>query len=70
MRGGMRDAKPRLRPTQLALMGAKEAAGLRGPASMGVDAVEEVTKEAKKEAKKDSGSPGADGSRRDSSKGF
>jgi HEAT repeat protein len=54
MRGAMRDAKRRLRPTQLALMGAKEAAGLFGPASMGLDAVQEVMKE----AKKDSGSPG------------
>lgn len=54
MRGAMRDAKRRLRPTQLALMGAKEAAGLFGPASMGLDAVQEVMKE----AQKDSGSPG------------
>jgi hypothetical protein len=48
MRGAMRDAKRRLRPTQLALMGAKEAAGPFGPASMGLDAVQEVMKEAKK----------------------
>ena len=65
MRGGMRDAKPRVRPSQLALIAAKEAAGLLGPASMGIDAVEEVMKEAKKQRL-----PGSDGSRWDSSKGF
>jgi HEAT repeat protein len=54
MHSAMRDAKRRLRPAQLALMGAKEAAGVFGPASMGIDAVEEVMKE----SKKDSGAPG------------
>jgi HEAT repeat protein len=54
MRGAIREAKQRLGPTQLALMGAEEAAGTFGPASMGIEAV----KEAVKEAKKDSGSPG------------
>ena len=54
MHSALRDAKRKLRPTQLALMGAKEAAGVFGPASMGIDAVEEVMKE----SKKDSGAPG------------
>jgi HEAT repeat protein len=54
MRGAMREVKRKLRPAQLALMGAKEAAGVFGPASMGIDAIEEVMKE----SKKDSGAPG------------
>jgi HEAT repeat protein len=54
MRGAMREVKRKLRPAQLALMGAKEAAGVFGPASMGIGAIEEVMKE----SKKDSGAPG------------
>jgi HEAT repeat protein len=54
MRGAMREAKRKLRPAQLALMGAQEAAGTFGPASMGIQAVEE----AMKDVKKDSGAPG------------
>src|SRR5450432_1969814 len=47
----MKDAKHRLRPSQLALMGLKRRAG---PGSMGIDAIQE----AMKEAKKDSAAPG------------
>jgi HEAT repeat protein len=54
MHNAMRDAKHKLSPGQLALMGIKEAAGLFGPASIAIEAVEE----AMKEAKKDSGTPG------------
>ncbi len=50
----MRDAKHKLTPPQLALMGVKEVAGILGPASIGVDAIQE----AMKETKKDSGTPG------------
>jgi HEAT repeat protein len=46
--GALRNAKHRLSPGQLALMGAKEAAGLFGPAAIGVDVVAEVVKDLKK----------------------
>jgi hypothetical protein len=52
--GALRDAKYRVSPSELALMGAKEAAGLFGPASMGIGAIEEILKE----TKKDSSAPG------------
>lgn len=55
LRMAMRDAKHRLRPSQLALMGVEEASGtFLGPASVTVDAVQE----AMKESKKDSTAPG------------
>ncbi len=46
----MRDAKKRLRPPQLAMMGVREAAGVLGPASIGVEAVQEALKESKKDS--------------------
>lgn len=46
--GALRNAKRRLSPDKLALMGAKEAAGLLGPASIGVEIAAELVKEAKK----------------------
>jgi HEAT repeat protein len=55
LHSAMKEAKHRLRPSQLALMGVKEASGVfLGPASMSIDAVQE----AMKEAKKDSAAPG------------
>ncbi len=54
LHSAIRDAKRRLRPSQLALMGAKEAAGLFGPGAMGIDAIQEVVRE----TKKDGGAPG------------
>lgn len=42
-----REAKKKLTPAQIALMGAKEAAGLLGPGSFGVDAVAEAIKASK-----------------------
>jgi HEAT repeat protein len=54
LQGALRDAKKRLTPSQLALMGAKEAAGLFGPGAIGIDAIKEVVQE----TKKDSGAPG------------
>jgi HEAT repeat protein len=55
LHSAMKDAKHRLRPSQLALMGFKEASGtFLGPGSMGIDAIQE----AMKEAKKDSAAPG------------
>jgi HEAT repeat protein len=55
LHSAMKDAKHRLRPSQLALMGVKEASGtFLGPGSMGIDAIQE----AMKEAKKDSAAPG------------
>src|SRR5579862_484 len=54
LRGAIRHAKKKLRPGELALMGAKEAAGLFGPGSIGIDAVQEAVKA----AKSGSGSPG------------
>jgi HEAT repeat protein len=54
LEGALRHAKRKLRPGELALMGAKEAAGLFGPGSMGISAVEEVIKD----NKKNGGAPG------------
>ena len=54
MQSALRDAKHKLRPSQLALMGAKEAAGMLGPASMGIDAIQEALTE----NKKNNGAPG------------
>jgi HEAT repeat protein len=54
LQSAKREAKRKLRPAELALMGTKEAAGLLGPASIGVTAIEEAVKE----SKKDSGAPG------------
>jgi hypothetical protein len=55
MHSMMKEAKHRLSPSQLALMGAKEGAGIFfGPAGSAIDAVQE----AMKENKKDSGAPG------------
>jgi hypothetical protein len=49
LHSAMKDAKHRLRPSQLALMGVKEASGtFLGPGSMGIDAIQEAMKEAKK----------------------
>jgi HEAT repeat protein len=51
----IRDAKKKLTPAQIALMGAKEATGaMFGPASFGITAIQEGVKL----AKKDSGAPG------------
>ncbi len=51
VRGAMRDAKRKLHsPSQLALMGVKEAGAFLGPASMGVTVAQE--------ALKDGGAPG------------
>jgi HEAT repeat protein len=55
LHGALRDAKKKLTPAQLTLMGVKEASGaFLGPASMGVT----VIQEAMKETKKDAGAPG------------
>lgn len=55
LHGAMRDAKKKLTPGQMALMGVKETSGaLLGPASIGVTAIEA----AMKETKKDAGAPG------------
>jgi HEAT repeat protein len=54
LQGALREAKHKLKPGELALMGAKEAAGLLGPASIGVTAAEEAIKD----SKKGSGAPG------------
>ena len=48
LKNGLRDAKHKLTPGQLALMGVQEAAGLLGPASIAVDAAEEALKANKK----------------------
>jgi HEAT repeat protein len=48
LEGALRRAKRRLSPGQLAVVGAKEAAGIFGPASIGVEVVAELVKEAKK----------------------
>ena len=46
LHSAMKDAKHRLRPSQLALMGVKEASGtFLGPGSMGIDAIQEAMKE-------------------------
>jgi len=47
MQKAMKDAKKRLKPDQLALMGVSEAAGILGPAGIGITAVTEATKEVK-----------------------
>lgn len=52
--GALRNAKHRLSPGQLAVMGAKEAAGMLGPASIAVDVAAELVKD----VKKSSGAPG------------
>jgi len=44
----LRNVKHRLTPEQLAIMGAKEAAGILGPGAFVVDALQEVVKGAKK----------------------
>jgi hypothetical protein len=46
--GLLRNVKHRLTPEQLAIMGAKEAAGVFGPGAFVVDALQEVVKGAKK----------------------
>lgn len=52
--GAERQLKKKFKPTEIALMGAREAAGLFGPAAMAVDAVTEGAKAAKQGA----GAPG------------
>ncbi len=47
LQAAKREAKKKLRPGELALMGAKEAAGLFGPGAMGIDAIHEAVKDAK-----------------------
>jgi HEAT repeat protein len=47
MQKAMKDAKKRLKPDQLALMGVSEAAALLGPAGIAVQAAREAIKEAK-----------------------
>ena len=47
MKTALREAKHKLRPEELALMGAREAAGIFGPAAIGVDAATEAAKAAK-----------------------
>ena len=47
MQKAMKDAKKRLKPDQLALMGLSEASGMLGPAGIAVEAVKEALKEAK-----------------------
>ena len=42
------EAKHKLKPSELAFMGVKEAAGLLGPAAIGVSAAEEAVKDSKK----------------------
>ena len=50
LHGVVKDAKKKLGPGQLALMGAKEATGIMfGPASLGITAVQEAVKTAKKD---------------------
>jgi HEAT repeat protein len=50
LHGAVKDAKKKLGPGQLALMGAKEATGaMLGPASLGITAVQEAVKTAKKD---------------------
>jgi len=44
----LREAKHKLKPSELAFMGVKEAAGLLGPAAIGVSAAEEAVKDSKK----------------------
>jgi len=47
MHNAMKDMKKRLTPPQLALMGVREAAGVLGPASIAIDAVQQAMKETK-----------------------
>jgi HEAT repeat protein len=47
MQKAMKDAKKRLKPDQLVLMGVSEAAGILGPAGIGITAVTEAMKEVK-----------------------
>jgi HEAT repeat protein len=54
LRGAVREAKKKFRNGDIAVMGAKEAAGLFGPGSFGITAIQEAVKE----SKKDSGAPG------------
>lgn len=55
LHGAIADGKKKLKPEQLALMGAKDAVGtVFPPAGIGVDAIEEAVKV----AKKDTGAPG------------
>ena len=50
LHGAVMDAKRKLRPGELTLMGAKEAAGaMLGPASLGISAVQEAIKTSKKD---------------------
>jgi hypothetical protein len=50
LHGVVKDAKKKLAPGQLALMGAKEATGVMfGPASLGITAVQEAVKTARKD---------------------
>lgn len=50
LHGAVKDAKKKLGPGQLALMGAKDATGVMfGPASLGITAVQEAIKTAKKD---------------------
>lgn len=43
----MKDAKKRLKPDQLALMGVSEVSGMLGPAGIGIEAIAEAMKEVK-----------------------
>ena len=55
LHGAIADGKKKLKPQQLALMGAKDAVGtVFGPASLGIDAVQEAVRV----AKNDTGAPG------------
>jgi hypothetical protein len=47
MQKAMKNAKKRLKPDQLALMGVSEISGMLGPAGIGVDAVTQAVKELK-----------------------
>lgn len=47
MHSALKDMKKKLTPPQLALMGVKEAAGVLGPASIAIDAVQQAMKETK-----------------------
>ena len=50
LHGAVKDAKKKLTPGQMTLMGTKEAAGaMLGPASLGITAVQEAIKTAKKD---------------------
>lgn len=50
LHGAVKDAKKKLKPGELALMGTKEAAGaMLGPASLGITAIQEAVKTATKD---------------------